>query len=78
MRGDSTSRAAYYKEMIAMGVYNINEVRELEERDNIGDKGDVHFVSLNYVNLEKMDQYQMLKAGLGKEAPNEGGDKNCE
>lgn len=65
LRGDSSSRAAYYKEMIAMGVYTINEVRELEERDNIGEMGDKHFVSLNYVSLDKMDQYQMLKAGLG-------------
>ncbi|WP_339321382.1 phage portal protein [Paenibacillus sp. FSL W8-0194] len=67
LRGDSTSRAAYYKEMIAMGVYSINEVRELEERDNIGEMGDRHFVSLNYVSLEKMDQYQALKAGLKSE-----------
>lgn len=67
LRGDSASRAAYYKEMIAMGVYTINEVRELEERDNIGEMGDRHFVSLNYVSLEKMDQYQALKAGLKSE-----------
>ncbi|MGN7359468.1 phage portal protein [Paenibacillus sp. SAF-054] len=67
LRGDSTSRAAYYKEMIAMGIYSINEVRELEERDNIGEMGDRHFVSLNYVSLEKMDQYQALKAGLKSE-----------
>lgn len=67
LRGDSASRAAYYKEMIAMGVYTINEVRELEERDNIGEMGDRHFVSLNYVSLEKMDQYQALKAGLKTE-----------
>ncbi|MEC0092877.1 phage portal protein [Paenibacillus macquariensis] len=72
LRGDSTSRAAYYKEMIAMGAYTINEVRELEERDNIGDMGDKHFVSLNYVSLDKMDQYQMLKAGISKDSP-EGG-----
>ncbi|GAB6990864.1 phage portal protein [Paenibacillus pini] len=72
LRGDSTSRAAYYKEMIAMGVYTINEVRELEERDNIGEMGDKHFVSLNYVSLDKMDQYQMLKAGISKDSP-EGG-----
>ncbi|BFH18716.1 portal protein [Paenibacillus dendritiformis] len=64
LRGDSTSRAAYYDKMITMGVYSINEVRELEERDNIGEMGDRHFVSLNYVSLDKMDQYQALKAGL--------------
>ncbi|CAH1190321.1 hypothetical protein PAECIP111893_00274 [Paenibacillus plantiphilus] len=68
LRGDSASRGAFYKLMIEIGVYTINEVRELEEADNIGEKGDVHFVSLNYVNLEKMDQYQMLKAGLSTDA----------
>lgn len=64
LRGDSTSRATFYKEMVAMGAYSLNEVRDLEERDNIGENGDKHFVSLNYVSLDKMDQYQMLKAGL--------------
>jgi HK97 family phage portal protein len=73
LRGDSISRAQFYREMISMGVYTINEVRELEERDNIGEMGDKHFVSLNYVSLDKMDQYQMLKAGLGKDST-KGGD----
>ncbi|SEM81476.1 phage portal protein [Paenibacillus sp. OV219] len=73
LRGDSTSRAQFYKEMIAMGAYTINEVRELEERDNIGEMGDKHFVSLNFVSLDKMDQYQLLKAGLGKDATKGGG-----
>lgn len=72
LRGDSISRAQFYREMITMGAYTINEVRELEERDSIGDLGDKHFVSLNYVSLDKMDQYQMLKAGLGKETPKGG------
>jgi HK97 family phage portal protein len=68
LRGDSTSRAAYYREMIAMGVYTINDVLELEEKAGIGELGDRHFVSLNYVSLDKMDQYQALKAGLGETA----------
>lgn len=68
LRGDSTSRAAYYREMIAMGVYTINDVLELEEKAGIGELGDKHFVSLNYVSLDKMDQYQALKAGLGEAA----------
>lgn len=66
LRGDSQSRAQYYKEMIAMGVYNINEVRALEEQDSIGELGDKHLVSLNYTTLDNLEKYQLLKAGLGK------------
>ncbi|NQX67973.1 phage portal protein [Paenibacillus alba] len=72
LRGDSTSRAAFYKEMIGMGVYNINEVRDMEDKDNMGDMGDKHLVSLNYTTLDNLEKYQMLKAGLGKGGGNGG------
>jgi len=65
LRGDSQSRAQFYKEMIAIGVYTINEVRELEEREGIGELGDKHLVSLNYTTLDNLEKYQMAKA-LGK------------
>ncbi len=61
LRGDSNSRATYYEKMIQLGVYSINEVRDLEEKDSI-ENGDKHFVSLNYVSIDKMDEYQMTKA----------------
>ncbi len=64
LRGDSSSRATYYEKMIQLGIYSINEVRELEEKDSI-ENGDKHFVSLNYVSLEKMDEYQLNKAKGG-------------
>lgn len=60
LRGDSTARATYYEKMVRLGVYSINEVRELEEKDSI-ENGDKHFVSLNYVSLDQMDEYQMNK-----------------
>ena len=63
MRGDSQSRATYYKEMIAMGAMTIDEVRALEERDAI-DNGDRPLVSLNYTFLDKLEEYQMAKAGM--------------
>lgn len=66
LRGDSTSRAQYLKTMVEIGAYSLNDVLELDERDGIGEIGDKHFVSLNYVSLDKMDEYQMMKAGLGK------------
>lgn len=73
LRGDSNSRATYYEKMIQLGVYSINEVRDLEEKDSILN-GDRHFVSLNYVSLDKMDEYQLLKAkGSNKEVNQDDG-----
>jgi hypothetical protein len=49
--------------MLDKGVYSINEVRELEEKDGI-DHGDTHRVDLNHVSIEIADDYQLGKAGL--------------
>lgn len=54
LRGDSTARAGYYRDMLNNGIYTINEIREMEEMDGIGAAGDKHFVSLNYTTLENL------------------------
>lgn len=54
LRGDSTARAGYYRDMLNNGIYTINEIREMEEMDGIGVDGDKHFVSLNYTTLENL------------------------
>ncbi|MNT33987.1 Phage portal protein [compost metagenome] len=54
LRGDSQSRAAYYKEMFQMGAYSINDILELEEKDNIGELGDYRLVPLNFTTLERL------------------------
>lgn len=69
LRGDSQARAEFYKKMIEMGAYSINEVRSLEEQDSI-ENGDKHFVSLNYTTLDLIEEYQRAKSG----ATPEGGD----
>jgi HK97 family phage portal protein len=71
LRGDSKTRAEYYKMMIESGVMSINEVRALEEQDAI-DGGDKHFVSLNYTTLDLIEEYQRAKSG----ASQGGGDGN--
>lgn len=63
LRGDNKSRAEYYEKMLQNGVYTINEVRELEERNRI-EGGDVHLVSLNYTTLNNLEEYQRAKAGI--------------
>jgi len=59
LRGDSKARADYYKEMIGMGVYTINEVRAFEEKSSIGELGDKHYMSLNYTTLDALEKYQL-------------------
>ena len=40
LRADSQSRSVFYRTMLDMGVFNINEVRRLEHMNGIGKKGD--------------------------------------
>jgi HK97 family phage portal protein len=63
LRGDSQARAEFYKKMIEMGAYSINEVRALEEQDTI-DNGDSHYISLNYTTIDLIEEYQRAKSGI--------------
>ena len=66
LRGDSTARAGYYRDMLNNGIYTINEIREMEEMDGIGKNGDKHFVSLNYTTLDQVGQQDASKGGEGE------------
>nr|DAF64552.1 MAG TPA: portal protein [Siphoviridae sp. ctFH16] len=66
LRGDSTARAGYYRDMLNNGIYTINEIREMEEMDGIGKNGDKHFVSLNYTTLDQVGQQTASKGGEGE------------
>jgi HK97 family phage portal protein len=54
MRGDAKSRAEFYRTMTQIGAMSINEVRDLEELNGIGDAGDEHLVQLNQTTLERL------------------------
>jgi len=66
MRGDTKSRADFYRAMTQMGAMSINEVRSLEEMNGIGPAGDVHLVQLNQTTLEHLVENPGGKMG---EAP---------
>lgn len=51
LRGDAASRAAFYTVMLDRGVFSINEVRELEDKDPV-EGGNIHLVPLNMTSLE--------------------------
>jgi len=48
LRADSDKRVAYYRGMRDMGALNVNEIRELEERDTIGPDGDAYNITVQY------------------------------
>ena len=52
LRADATARGNYYRTMIDIGVYSINDVLALEEMNGIGTEGDVRFVQDNRQSLE--------------------------
>jgi HK97 family phage portal protein len=54
LRGDHASRAAYYVSALQNGWMTINEVRQLENLNPIGEEGDMHFVPMNMQTLEQM------------------------
>lgn len=55
LRGDSESRAAYYKQMFEIGAMTINEIREKEDMNPL-ENGDKSFVPLNYMPLDDLGQ----------------------
>lgn len=65
LRADKKTQAEFYKTMLDIGVYSINEVRELEDRNGI-DGGDIHRVDLNHVSIDIADEYQLARAGASK------------
>jgi HK97 family phage portal protein len=54
MRGDAKSRAEFYRTMTQIGAMSINEVRDFEEMNGIGEAGDEHLVQLNQTTLERL------------------------
>jgi HK97 family phage portal protein len=58
LRGDSIHRANYYHQMRNMGVLNVNEIRELEDMNPIGAKGEKYVMQGQYTTLEKIGEKQ--------------------
>lgn len=66
LRSDQSSRANYYRIMRQEGIYNINDIRDLEDLPDV-EGGDEHAVSLNYVPLSLWRMLSLLRNG-GKDA----------
>ena len=51
LRADTEAQGTFYGGMLDRGVFSINEVRELEDKDPV-EGGDIHLVPLNMTSLE--------------------------
>lgn len=62
LRGDTASRAAFYKTMREIGGYSVNDIMALEDRPNVPG-GNTRQASLNYVPLEWFEILSLLRNG---------------
>ena len=64
LRGDSASRGNWYRTMIDLGVFSVNDVRDLEDMPSV-EGGDERRASLNYVPLEDWAELSRIRAAGG-------------
>ena len=65
LRGDTAAQAAWYREMVQIGVYSVNDVRALEDLGTVP-CGDGRFASLNYVPLSDWSELSRQRAASRK------------
>lgn len=56
LRGNVESRSAFYREMVGIGVFSQNDVRELEDMNDVKG-GDRRWVPLNWAPLDQFDEF---------------------
>ena len=74
LRGDTASRATFYKEMFMIGAMSINDIREKEDMDPI-EGGDIHLVPLNMTSLENVGKSPEVNPRIPEKTESQPGDK---
>lgn len=64
LRGDFTSRGAWYQHMRENGAFSVNNILALEDMPDV-EGGDSHYASLNYVPLEDWRELSRMRAEKG-------------
>lgn len=63
LRGDTSSRGSWYKDMNEIGVYSVNDIMQLEDLPDVPG-GDARKASLNYVPLEDWPELSRMRASI--------------
>jgi HK97 family phage portal protein len=69
MRGNAASRADFYTKLFSVGAMSINRMLQLENMNPIGPEGDVHFVPLNMMPIERLNEFIDAQIEAKKPAP---------
>ena len=62
LRGDTAARGSWYKDMVEIGVFAVNDIMDLEDRPRVPG-GDERRASLNYVPLRDWAELSRMRAG---------------
>ncbi|MDY5942538.1 MAG: phage portal protein, partial [Oscillospiraceae bacterium] len=62
LRGDFTSRGAWYKAMREIGAFSVNDIMALEDMPDV-EGGDERYASLNYVPLALWRELSLRNKG---------------
>lgn len=62
LRGDTAARGSWYKDMVEIGVFAVNDIMDLEDRPRVPG-GDERRASLNYVPLRYWAELSLLRNG---------------
>lgn len=62
LRGDTAARGSWYKDMVEIGVFAVNDIMDLEDMPRVPG-GDERRASLNYVPLRDWAELSRLRAG---------------
>lgn len=71
MRGDSVSRATWYKTMRDMGVLSANDILRLEDMNTIGPDGDKRVMQSQWTTLEKIGEAPVPAPGTLPSQPSQ-------
>lgn len=74
LRGDTAARGEWYKSMSNLGVFSVNDILELEDRNPIGPEGDKRMVQMNLTTLERVGEDPPQAAPAPGNAPAPDGD----
>lgn len=57
LRGDLASRRDFYATALQHGFMSVNEVRQMEDLNGIGEAGDIHLIQVNQIPLDSAQSY---------------------
>ena len=67
LRGNPKERSEYYRTMLNIGALSINEIRQKENMNSIGEEGDNLFMQLNMATLETIVSGKELDSKVDEE-----------